>query len=196
MVETIATADTALLNWLRAFHAPSLDLAMSVLTISGIMAGIWQLVALLSFFSPPRRAAAFRALLALWLGLIAVDVFVKPAVARVRPRFAAEATTRLQLAKDAEARSLAPSSDSYSFPSGHATSAFIGALTISRVWPQARVVWWALAVLISYSRIYLGHHYPLDVAGGALLGLAIGYWVLGGRTPRHAIAPSAPRPAT
>ena len=193
MVEAITSADTSLLNWLRLFHAPWMDTLMSVLTITGIMAGIWQLLALLSLFSPQRRPAAFRALLALWLALIVVDVLVKPTVARIRPRFAADAVTRLTLAEDAEARSLAPSSDSYSFPSGHATSAFAGALTISRVWPQARAAWWTLALLISYSRIYLGHHYPLDVVGGALLGVALGYWVLGGRAPQRVRASSDPQ---
>jgi undecaprenyl-diphosphatase len=178
---SIQSLDTVLLTWLRAFHAPWLDLLMSALTISGIMAGIWQLVALLSLFTARHRAAAFRALLVLWLGLVVVDVFIKPAIGRIRPVRAADAVTMLAMAQDAEARGLAPSSDSYSFPSGHAVSAFAGAIAIGRVWPQARVAWWVLAILISYSRIYLGHHYVTDVIGGALIGTALAFWVLGGR---------------
>jgi membrane-associated phospholipid phosphatase len=45
----------------------------------------------------------------------------------------------------------------------------------------ARPFWWIVALLIGYSRIYLAHHYPLDVGGGALLGIAVAFWVLGGR---------------
>jgi undecaprenyl-diphosphatase len=181
MPAALEAIDSSLLIWLRSFHAPWLDAVMSVLTIIGIMAGIWQLFALLSLIPARSRAGAFRVLLACWLGLFVVDAVLKPALARVRPRVAADAATQFELARDAETRRLAPASDSYSFPSGHATSAFAGALTMGRVWPRARVVWWALAILISYSRIYLGHHYPLDVVGGALVGLGVGYWVLGGR---------------
>ena len=64
--------DSALMEWLRASHAPWLDTVMSVLTISGIMAGIWQLVALVSLFLPGKRAAAWRVLLAVWLALFRI----------------------------------------------------------------------------------------------------------------------------
>ncbi|HEY0271861.1 MAG TPA: phosphatase PAP2 family protein [Chitinophaga sp.] len=60
---------------------------------------------------------------------------------------------------------------SYSFPSGHTSSAF-GALTpLARAYPKwyfaAPSLLWAGAV--GYSRMYLGVHYPSDVAAGALL---------------------------
>ena len=37
-----------------------------------------------------------------------------------------------------------------------------------------RLVWWTLAAAIAYSRVYLGVHYPLDVIGGALVGVGCG----------------------
>src|SRR5262249_43382220 len=66
-----------------------------------------------------------------------------------------------------------------SFPSGHSANAFAGASVLARRLRAGRVLWWALAVLIAYSRIYLGVHYPLDVIGGALLG-----WVCGAAAGR------------
>jgi len=62
-----------------------------------------------------------------------------------------------------------------SFPSGHATTGFACAATMARFAPlrRAAVVLYALAVLIAYSRVYVGVHYPLDVLGGAVLGLLI-----------------------
>ena len=180
MLAALDSVDMALLAWLRAFHAPWLDTLMSAASVIGIMAGIWHLVALLSLIPERTRAAAWRVLLSLWLALAVVDLIAKPLFARVRPVRAADVATQMAWAADAESRGLIRASDSYSFPSGHATTAVAGALTVSALWPRYRVVWWSLGALIAYSRIYLGHHYPLDVLAGALLGLAIGYWVLGG----------------
>jgi undecaprenyl-diphosphatase len=66
----------------------------------------------------------------------------------------------------------------YGFYSGHASNSFAVAtfiiLTIGR--EKKYLVWISLsyAVLVSYSRIYLGVHYPLDVLSGALAGILIG----------------------
>lgn len=64
----------------------------------------------------------------------------------------------------------------YGFVSAHAANTFgIAAFTIPllrRNWYTWTVIIWA--VIVSYSRIYLGVHYPGDVLGGALLGLAAG----------------------
>lgn len=61
---------------------------------------------------------------------------------------------------------------SYSFPSGHTSSAFSSGVSLSRAYPRWYIVvpslMWASAV--GYSRMYLGVHYPSDVGTGALLG--------------------------
>jgi len=62
-----------------------------------------------------------------------------------------------------------------SFPSGHAASSFACAATIARFAPRRAiaVALYVLAALISYSRVYVGVHYPLDVIAGAILGLLV-----------------------
>lgn len=61
---------------------------------------------------------------------------------------------------------------STSFPSGHSSSSFTTATALSQVYRKWYVVapayLWAGSV--SYSRMYLGVHYPTDVATGAILG--------------------------
>ncbi len=62
---------------------------------------------------------------------------------------------------------------SYSFPSGHASTAFAAAYTLSFFDKKRRYFYYTLASLISYSRIFLYCHYFIDVLIGALIGYLI-----------------------
>jgi undecaprenyl-diphosphatase len=62
---------------------------------------------------------------------------------------------------------------SWSFPSGHSASAFSGAWLLSREYPDQSPLFFLLAALVGFSRIYLGDHYPGDVVSGALSGMAL-----------------------
>jgi undecaprenyl-diphosphatase len=63
---------------------------------------------------------------------------------------------------------------SHSFPSGHATTSFACAATLAPFVDRRAVpVLYVLAAAIAYSRVYVGVHYPLDVLGGAALGLLV-----------------------
>lgn len=82
-----------------------------------------------------------------------------------------------------DVRLLLPTPPFPSYPSGHTAAAFatvaVLALASRRWWVTSLAV--ASALLISLSRLYLGHHYPSDVVGGAVLGLAVGASVYGVR---------------
>jgi undecaprenyl-diphosphatase len=170
-MQTLQSIDLTLFGWLRAWHTPVLDIIMSWISASGGAGTVWLLLGCVGLLRPSSRAAAWRVFLTVALGYAAVDGVAKPLVARPRPAIHATAPPR----------DLPPLPRTSSFPSGHATSTFGAAVAVSRMWPQARVLWWSLALLVGYSRIYLGHHYPLDVLAGALLGTALAFWVLGGR---------------
>jgi membrane-associated phospholipid phosphatase len=72
----------------------------------------------------------------------------------------------------------APSS--LSFPSAHSTASFAVATAMTRIAPEAALLF-LLAGAIAIGRPYLGMHYPSDAAAGALLGIALGLvWPLGG----------------
>ncbi len=76
-------------------------------------------------------------------------------------------------------RMLIPCSYSYGFVSSHAANHFGLSIFIfqtmkhfAKPWVWLAFIW---AMLVSYAQLYVGAHYPADVAGGALLGILIGY---------------------
>ena len=85
-----------------------------------------------------------------------------------------------------------------SFPSGHAANNMAVATVILLFYPRRGWIYLPIALLIAYSRIYTGAHWPLDVLAGMLLGVAGGWLAVRGiRTcwrnfgsrifPRHAM---------
>jgi undecaprenyl-diphosphatase len=67
--------------------------------------------------------------------------------------------------------------NSLSFPSSHAMNMFGQAVLFSFFYPRFSVWFFLFATIISFSRIYVGVHYPLDVLGGAVFGAACGLFV-------------------
>jgi membrane-associated phospholipid phosphatase len=93
-----------------------------------------------------------------------VNIVVKPFGRRPRPdRVAAEVPAARQVSMPG----------SRSFPSGHTAAAVAFASGAGRVMPTAGIPLHALAVLVAYSRVHTGVHYPGDVLAGALLGAVI-----------------------
>jgi undecaprenyl-diphosphatase len=72
-----------------------------------------------------------------------------------------------------EPKPLVGQPSSGSFPSGHASAAFACATVIAWASPRLAVPVYVLAALVAWSRVYVGVHYPLDVLGGAVLGVLV-----------------------
>ncbi len=102
-------------------------------------------------------------IIAVLVTLIFIDGGVKNVIKRPRPQFTVAQTIVVS-----------DNRDSYSFPSGHATLAFAAAFILAREHKKWAKLYYILAILIAFSRIYLGKHYPLDVLGGIFFGLTIG----------------------
>jgi undecaprenyl-diphosphatase len=72
-------------------------------------------------------------------------------------------------------REIANCSNSFAFPSNHAINSFTAATLIGLSYKRTAYALYTLAILIGYSRVYLGVHYPSDVLSGALCGILIGF---------------------
>lgn len=100
-----------------------------------------------------------------WIGA----TFVKPFFLRPRP---------FMTLPDAIVR--IPRPGGFSFPSSHSLDAFFLATFFALVFPRGRYVFFALAFLMAFSRVYCGAHYPGDVCAGACLGAVLAWcaWLL------------------
>ena len=93
---------------------------------------------------------------------------IKQLIGRVRPPVA-DPTQPEQI----------PMPYSKSFPSSHASMAVVGAFTLGMLYPQWVPALAALALVLMFSRVYLGVHYLGDVLGGLVYGLLWGAaWIL------------------
>lgn len=157
--------DERVLLWVN--HVPhSLALDTVALTLSGLgYAGIlWFLIAVWLFSREEKKHHRFfipilSAGAASWL---LVECILKPLIARPRPM---ESMGVWRVISEP---------GSFSFPSGHATTAFAMATVLAAYEPRFGWMFVGIAILIAWSRVYLGVHYPSDVIAGALLGWAIG----------------------
>jgi membrane-associated phospholipid phosphatase len=69
--------------------------------------------------------------------------------------------------------------DGFGFPSGHVTMAFTLAAVAAAYLPgRWRWIAFGAAAVVGFARMHVGVHFPLDVVGGALWGLALGWTVV------------------
>lgn len=156
-----------------SWTTPALDRLMPALSWIGNLGVVWILLLgpMAVFGKETGRRIALAGLAGLALGFASSEI-LKELTMRPRPFLALP-----------DVRLLIPEPSSYAFPSGHATSAFAAAsgavLAARRLLGRAPLWGWgmlALAAAIAYSRIYVGVHWPTDVAAGIALGAASG-WV-------------------
>jgi membrane-associated phospholipid phosphatase len=149
-------------------HTPARDRAVERFSLLGEHAGVWLAIG-------AGGAAVDRSRRARWLratgtvgGMYALNTAIKLVVRRRRPQLRG-------------LPALTPTATALSFPSAHASTAFAGALAYSRLGAPAAPLY-ALAAGLSWSRLYLGVHYPSDVLAGALLGTAVAVARAGGHS--------------
>ena len=109
-----------------------------------------------------RRCGAVTATAAAGIALL-LNQPIAHAVARTRPYLAHPHHAHLLIAR----------SHDPSFPSDHSTGAFALAAAILFYDRIAGLIVLVLGVLLAFARVYVGTHYPGDVVGGAVIGIAV-----------------------
>jgi undecaprenyl-diphosphatase len=166
--------DQQLFLFLNSHNSPFWDTVMYTLSGRVIWAPLYLAILLYLGFTYKRKFIVILLLIALAVTLAdqgSVQLF-KNIFHRLRPCHEPSLAGIVHLVKG-ECGGL------YGFVSSHATNSFNVALLslmfIKRRWYTISIIIWAS--LVSYSRIYLGVHYPGDVICGALLGAFIGWGV-------------------
>lgn len=140
--------------------SPLLDFLMPKITFLADNGWFWIALSAVLIIPAKTRKTGCVIGIALVMGLVFTNLTLKPLVARIRPY---ELVEGIEL--------LVGKLHDFSFPSGHTTASFEGAIAIALTCKKRYgIPAIILASLIAVSRLYLFVHYPTDVLAGALLG--------------------------
>ena len=174
MFETLQAFDQRLLLALNHAHTPALDAVMVFVSNRTVWFPAYALLTGWLIWHFRRRAVLLLPLLiaAVALADSITSRLFKPFFGRLRPCHAPELAGLLHLPDGCGGQ--------FGFLSSHTANSVALAVFLALVLPGSRfrglkigaALW---AILLSYSRIYLGAHYPSDVLGGALVGALLAW---------------------
>lgn len=156
--------DAELLLWIQGItESAILDRFFVFFTALGDHGYLWIATGLILLTFRKTRLSGFLLLIALLSTHLVNNLFLKELVNRPRPYETIDAV-RLLLPPQAET----------SFPSGHSATAF-GSAFVLVIREKAWIRYSALtaAILMAFSRVYVGVHYPIDIIVGSLVGTIV-----------------------
>ncbi len=172
-METISSIDSDLFLFLNGLHTDWLDKVMIAIT----QMWVWAPLYLLLIYWTVKQYGKHCWWIFLTIGIVVLCSdqlsahVCKPLFQRLRPCYNPDFQDLIYLPKGM-------AGGRYGFVSSHAANTFAvaafltAALRKNRNWIGFVLYFWAF--ISSYSRIYLGFHYPGDILCGALLGILIG----------------------
>ena len=166
MLDFFQSVDMNLIKWIHQYFSNTLfDIFMPIITNKkNWTLPIIVLIFLLGFFSGPKGKIALTLLI---ISLSFTDAIcaqiLKPFFERIRP-------SHLNLE---EVNLLTYKGGKWSMPSNHAANMFSLAIVLSYFYKKYKPLLFLLAILISFSRVYVGVHFPGDVIVGGFIGVFI-----------------------
>lgn len=165
MLGKLRNLDTLVLENISRIHSPALNIIMKTASRSANLGIIWWVIILPFLINKDWRLTGFNFVVAVCFAHVMGEGIIKHVVKRIRPCHGLD-----------DDEQIINRPRFYSFPSGHTVASFtVLSVAIFRGLPIYVILPIAfLAVLISFSRIYLRVHYLTDVLAGVLLGTSCG----------------------
>ena len=162
--------DLPILDWIQAhLQCGFLDAVMPIVTLFGEGGIFWIAWAVLMLVFPKTRKTGIAMAIALIMGVLICNVTLKPLIGRPRPydyqleHFG----VTIKLLIDAQ--------HDYSFPSGHTIASFEAAVALLLNDKRMGIPAMVIAVLVTFSRLYLYVHYTTDVIFSNIVGTAFAF---------------------
>lgn len=172
MLDKLIAVDTKVFLCLNSHHSPVWDKIMW--HISGKLEWLPLYLILIGYIIYRYRWHSIAIIFAIGIAITLSDqlsvIAFKETIQRLRPTYNPEISHLVHIVNDYRG-------GLFGFISNHAANSFALACFLSllirkKYFNLAIIIW---ASLVSYSRIYLGVHYPSDILGGAIFGCLIGW---------------------
>ena len=173
MIDNLLELDKIIFIFLNGLGSPSFDIFWLIITNKILNAIIYLLLA---FYFFKKTNFKYFSLMILTISVLILFTdqftnFIKHTVSRPRPCHEADLESVIRLVKE-------NCGGAYGYFSAHASNSFALAFFFSRLFSKQKwltIMLISFAFIVSYSRIYIGVHYPLDVFSGIILGSFSGY---------------------
>ncbi len=174
MLETLNHLDTQLFLFLNGIHSPFWDNVMWWISGKKEWIPLYLILLAALIYRFKRKTLVILIFVALAITLsdqLAVRLF-KDVFHRLRPCHNPDIQSMVHILRN-------HCGGLYGFISNHAANTFCLAAYLTHIFRNRYFSWfmYVWAAIVSYSRIYLGVHYPGDIIGGALFGILVGWLV-------------------
>ncbi len=162
--------DLSVFEWVQTIHGGFLDKLMVFITTLGENGIIFILIGLALICTKKYRKAGVAIIAALLVMEVGNNIILKPIFARPRP-FNLDPAQYAWWHEIYKFPELVSRPKSFSFPSGHTSSAFAAAVALLWYDRKFGIPLTAFAAVMGFTRIYVEVHYCTDVLFGALFGV-------------------------